>query len=108
MSILLSSNTKVFSRSVPAQLKEIMSYLQSIQYVIGDLNEKVEELSTTQKEHIDKTMKELSNNQTRIRSINNKVVEIKQIIEPIKQDIESKWLGYLLRLTLLLVMQPPR
>ena len=71
-----------------------MSYLQSIQYVIGDLNEKVEELSTTQKEHIDKTMKELSNNQTRIRSINNKVVEIKQIIEPIKQDIESKWLGY--------------
>ena len=85
-----------------------MSYLQSIQYVIGDLNEKVEELSTTQKEHIDKTMKELSNNQTRIRSINNKVVEIKQIIEPIKQDIESKWLGYLLRLTLLLVMQPPR
>ena len=83
-----------------------MSYLQSIQYVIGDLNEKVEELSTTQKEHIDKTMKELSNNQTRIRSINNKVVEIKQIIEPIKQDIESKWLGYLLRLKLLFVMQP--
>ena len=78
-----------------------MSYLQSIQYVIGGLNEKVEELSTTQKEHIDKTMKELSNNQTRIRSINNKVVEIKQIIEPIKQDIESKWLGYFIEIKII-------
>ena len=78
-----------------------MSYLQSIQYVIGDLNEKVEELSTTQKEHIDKTMKQLSNNQTRIRSINNKVVEIKQIIEPIKQDIESKWLGEFIEINII-------
>ena len=82
-------------------MKDIISYLQSIQYVIGDLNEKVEELSTTQKEHIDKTMKELSNNQTRIRSINNKVVEIKQIIEPIKQDIESKWLGYFIEIKII-------
>ena len=82
-----------------------MSYLQSIQYVIGDLNEKVEELSTTQKEHIDKTMKELSNNQTRIRSINNKVVEIKQIIEPIKQDIDSKWLGYFIEIKIITLMQ---
>ena len=71
-------------------MKEILDYLQSIQYEIGDLNHKVKELSNTQKEHIEKTHKELSANQTRIKSINNKVVEIKHIVEPIKEDLENK------------------
>ena len=72
-------------------MKEIIDYLHSIQYEIGDLNDKVNELSNTQKEHIEKTQKELSANQSRIKSINNKVVEIKQIVEPIKGDLESRW-----------------
>ena len=78
------------SRSVPKQLKEILDYLHSIQYEIGDINYKVKELSDTQKDHIEKTEKELLANQTRIRSINNKVVEIIQIVEPIKQENESR------------------
>ena len=71
-------------------MKEILDYLQSIQYEIGDLNHKVKELSNTQKEHIEKTQKELSVNQTKIKCINSKDVEIKQIVESIKDDIENK------------------
>ena len=71
-------------------MKEIIDYLHSIQYEIGDLNDRVNELTNNQKEHMEKTQKGLSANQTRIRSISNKVVEIKHIVEPIKVDLESR------------------
>ena len=70
-------------------MKAILDYLHSIQYEIGDLTHKVEELTTTQKEQIEHTNKELRSNQNRIKSINNKVVEMKKTADPLKNEIEK-------------------
>ena len=71
-------------------MREILEYLQSIRYEIGDLKKKVEELSLSQNKHIEKTEKDISINHSRIKSINNKVNEIKNTVEPFSNEFQNR------------------